>query len=390
MNKQIKKLCLQTVKGIAVGTMAFLLVCGIPAKNASAAIEPGNITSVKEAKEEPSISETLTLDAASDSKKVTTVNMEHAGVLELTAKVTSTTSNIHIELFSDEACTQVVGSSINLSSTMTEDTAVYSIRTAGTYYLCASYSTYDSQANTGNDISFYASCFIGEDDVLKAGNTALSYTADKDLTIYHQITVKKSGVITLKGSGYYLSTMQASDIFVTLYDSDKNPISQECQLYSANKYKSQYVVSKGTYYIGVCEYNLYTLRYTFQPVKETSYGSSDKNASAIAANSSVTGILANGSSSDNQKWYKLKLKKETRVTITLAGTGTNKSYCSAQLYANKNGKLRKVASRTANNNGKKPSYLTKSKKLDAGIYYIAVGKADDVSGSSYTIRLQDS
>lgn len=390
MNKQTKNFFFHTMRSFVLGLTAFLLACGIPAKNAAAAIEPENITSVKQAKEEPSVSETLTLDAASDSRKVTAVNMQHAGVLELTAKVSSTTSNIQIQLFSDEACTQAAGSSINLSSTMTEDTAVYSIRAAGTYYLCASYSSYDRQANTGNDISFYASCFTGEDDVLEAGSTALSYTADKDLTVYHQITVKKPGVITLKGSGYYLSTMQASDIFVTLYDGGKNPISQECQLYSANKYKSRYVVSKGTYYIGVCEYNLYTLRYTFHPVKETSCGSSDKNAAAIAANSSITGILANGSSADSLKWYKLKLKKETKVTITLTGTGTNKSYCFAQLYADKKGKLRKITAKTANNNSGKENYLTRKKKLDAGTYYIAVGKADDVSGSSYTIRLQDS
>lgn len=388
MNRQTKYIFLHVIRGMALCLAAFVIVGNAGTKAASAAIQPSTVTSVKEAKEEPEVSETITLGAATDAKSITSVAMEHAGILQLTARVVSTTSNIQIELFSDEACTTAVGSSINLSASMTEDTAVYSIRTAGTYYVRASYSVYDSQTGMSNDISLCASCYIGEDNKLKAGRTDLAYTADQDLTIYHQITVSSAGIITLKGKGYYLTTMKPSSIFVTLYDSSKKPVSNQCQLYSANKYQNRYAVSKGTYYIGVCEYNLYTLNYTFQSVKETSFGSSDKNAPALSG-STITGVLANGASADGQKWYKIKIKKETRVTITLSGTGNNKSCYSAQLYAEKNGKPRESAAKTANNN-KKPVSLVKNKKLAAGTYYIAVSKNSEFSGSGFKIQVKTS
>lgn len=388
MKKQTKYISLHVIRNMALCLAALAIWGNAKPKAALAAIQPSMVTSVKEAKEEPAVSETITLGAAADAKAITSVSMEHAGILQLTARVVSTTSNIQIELFSDESCTMAVGSSMNLSASMTEDTAVYSIRTVGTYYVRASYTTYDSQTGLGNDISLCAACYTGEDNKLKAGNTRLSYTADRDLIIYHQITVSDAGIITLKGKGYYLTTLKPSSISVTLYDSSKKPVSSQCQLYSANKYQNQYAVSKGTYYIGVCEYNPYTLRYTFQSVKETAFGSSDKNAPALSG-STITGVLANGAPADGQKWYKIKIKKETRVTITLSGTGNNKSYYSAGLYAEKNGKPREAAAKTANNN-KKPVSLVKNKKLAAGTYYIAVGKGSDLSGSGFKIQVKAS
>lgn len=368
--------------------IAGLLLSVAHRTTASAEIVPSTISYLDGVYAEQSESGTLSLVASHSAVATETISIPFKGVLQLSAKVESTTSNIQLQLFTDAACTVPVNNTtINLSASKTSDSAYFSFRETGTFYLKASYTLLDETSTAPNTVSVSAAMIPGDDDELYAKDTCLYYTADDEVMVYHKIKLKKPGLVTVKGKAYYITTKNKTDMNITLYDKNKQAISEECKLYSANSYTNYYALEKGTYYIGVAEYNLYTLRYSFQPITATTAGQNQKKAATIPTDGSeIKNLLPSGTSSATGHWYKFKVKKTGHLLVTMAASGADKSYCSIKIYRSDKSKLITVTDDVAvKHNAKKATKILKNKKLTAGTYYIVVEKPEDTSSTGYTM-----
>lgn len=324
----------------------------------------------------------VTLAAAQGASDVTTLTLNQSGVLCITANSVSLTSAIQMSLYSDAACTQEVGSYLYLSSAYPTDSREYTIPVAGTYYLKTSYSIFSSSTTTPVTINYTAVAFSGEDKTLDAEVPVYTYTNNTN-TVYHKITLTKDSAILVGGYSFDLYYDSVYGITVSLYDSNKKQVGNSTYLYDGNSYSNCYVLKKGTYYIGCDESSLYQLMYVSVNTKSSKAGSSKAKAVTLKKGKKVSNTMFPGKKATH--WYKVKLTKNAKLTVSTEGIGNNSSYYKLEIIPANPKQTLSGSSTTIDANGQTQGLRSK-KKLSAGTYYIKISKTNKSDGIYYTLK----
>jgi hypothetical protein len=148
-------------------------------------------------------------------------------------------------------------------------------------------------------------------------------------------------------------------------------------------------LAKGTYYIGLSSGSdsYYSIEYKFTSIADKS-GSKKSDAAAITLGKASKGLVLTTDKTSKEDWYKVTLKKDQSVTVTLTGEVSGSVTLSfydadSDLF----GKLY-VDEYTTEDSAVPYVEKNKSKKLPKGTYYIKVTKADKSTSGSYTIKLK--
>lgn len=281
-------------------------------------------------------------------------------------------SLVTMQLYSNSECTNKIGyrksiGSINLSTRI----RVY-IPTPGTYYVYLGQSNKAYTSNVNLKVHYHSS----EEKDLKNNIWTGSYANTADTTIYHKIVVSQSGYLKLDGFTRQDSAKKSLNK-VTLYNSSKKAISTSFTLNEASNYSNYYGVKKGTYYIGVTNYGLYNLKYTFTASSDKN-NSSKKKASSLKKNKTTKGLMIAGESGSKSDWYKIKIPKKKKVKFSVKAYANGS--LNIQLIAKTKNRVYYNKSHSFSSTATSKSF---SKTLPKGTYYIKVsktGKSKTTSG----------
>lgn len=308
---------------------------------------------------------------------VVPINMDYKGLLsiKLTGKVIP--SGLDVALYSDEACTSIIGYARYLSSSSMESDLEAKVPAKGTYYLKLSLSSY-AEADASLTITPYS--FSSENKTLKNKEWIGSYPMSYDSQISHKITINKPGYIMVEGAslGEY-----SSSISVTLLNSKKAKLSELEYLSKTQGYATYFAVNKGTYYINAKSSDVYKLRYSFVAVAEKP-GSTKAKAVTIGKGKTVKGLVQATDSTTKADWYKVKLTSKRKLAFDIYAK-SNESIKFEIIPASKNVILWGSTITLYDFEG--GEYSTKE-TMPVGTYYIKVTKRAKTSSGYYTIKFR--
>ena len=320
----------------------------------------------------------VTLAASQGASDVTALTLNQPGVLWITASSTGLTSTVQMSLYSDAACVQEIGSYLYLNSSYPSDSREFTIPAAGTYYLKTYYSSFSSTTTAPVTINYIATAFSGEDKTLDAEVPVITYTNTND-TVYHKITLKKDSVVLVMGMSIDLNYSSAYyGITVSLYNAKKQQIGNSTYLYDGNSYSSYYVLKKGTYYVGCSEDSLYQLIYSSLNAKTSKAGASKAKAVTLKKNKKITNAMFTGQKATH--WYKIKLTKSAKLSVSTSGIGNDSSYYKMEIMP-ASGTTSILVNADGSSDG-----LRSNKKLSAGTYYVKISKPNKADGIYYTLK----
>ncbi|MDO4553617.1 MAG: hypothetical protein Q4B70_00550 [Lachnospiraceae bacterium] len=233
--------------------------------------------------------------------------------------------------------------------------------------------------------------FAADRDVDLAENTWAVKTDESFDTIDYKITIPSTGYI--KTNTYGLVYGKKTWMDIQFLDKNKQAINENWPDLSSETH--YYAVKKGVYYIrvpvsGQTPYQ-YQLRYDFVKVSEKS-GTKKSKAVTIKKNKTITGLIQSGEALKKYDWYKIKLTKAQKVTLSFTGYGTD-YICYEVIPANKKAEISLISLNSAakeyslNQTNKYKTF----KKLAKGTYYIRVykntgGTAAKVDCGMYKIK----
>lgn len=320
---------------------------------------------------------TVTLAASQGASDVTALTLNQPGVLWITASSTGLTSTVQMSLYSDAACVQEIDSYLYLNSYYPSSSREFTIPAAGTYYLKTYYSSFSSTTTAPVTINYIATAFSGEDKTLDAEVPVYTYTNTND-TVYHKITLKKDSVVLVMGQSIDLNYSTTYGMTVSLYNSKKKQVGNSTYLYDGNSYSSYYVLEKGTYYIGCNESSLYQLIYTSITAKTSKAGASKAKAVTLKKGKKITNAMFTGQKATH--WYKIKLTKSAKLTVSTSGIGNDSSYYKMEIMP-ASGTTSILVNADGSSDG-----LRSNKKLSAGTYYVKITKPNKADGIYYTLK----
>ena len=311
------------------------------------------------------------------------VRVEKAGVIEVGATVTSgAAASIEMGFFSDQNCTKSAGSNTTIASGSTQlIDKTFVVETAATYYV--RFKWFSMIPNGAATIKLLAYAYSGTEMTLT--NTFQPvFVGNGVTTLYHKINVKKNGFVAVCGNEYRESgtALQASGLSYKLCDAKKKPL-HNGYLSSLNNYTEKYALKKGTYYVAVASSQRYQLKAESRAWKDQS-GKNKKKAKAIKRGKSADGTVLLTEGTKKADWYKVKLKKSSKLKIKIATacTGTASVMKVQIIPANRHYTLINSSSLVADK-GKK---LASRNKLKAGTYYIKVTKLTKSASGVYRIK----
>lgn len=206
---------------------------------------------------------------------------------------------------------------------------------------------------------------------------------DYDTTVYHRITVPKSGVLFIGGTGI-TSYGSRYGIYVTLYDS----MSRELGPYGKESVTAddlaEFRVKPGTYYIKVEGEKYYALSAGVYPCADRG-GVSKKKATRIKQNKAITGILPTNEKGSKADWFKFTVSKSKKLQLELAAYGDT-----GVIFYLYGPSYKKGQSLSQNNSADKyysiNSLTRKKMKIKKGTYYIKVVRS--YKGNGYSANYQ--
>lgn len=299
----------------------------------------------------------------------------------------SATNNGISTVYADAACTRAIsGSQINLAYQLMDNEmymgkATFAVPATGTYYV-----KYTNL--TAGQVGVMSMEGINGADRDLNNTTLVSFSNGNQKTIFYKVAVPKTGYIDLNT---YMPTGTAS---VYLCNSGKKAISKATTVSAAiSKRHSVYAVNKGTYYVRV-DYTggEYAIQKKFTAVSEKS-GKTKKKAKTIKYKKTYNGLLAlsdKGGSKGKSDWYKVVLKKKSKMKITVRGSVTGGSL----KYEFSAPKMKKKLKHTFSGYGfgsritMSYSYGSKkTKTLPKGTYYIRIYKSNKSVTGTYSLKV---
>lgn len=307
---------------------------------------------------------------------VVPIQMDYKGQLKIRLVGKEVSKGVDVALFSDEACTLNIGYSKYLSSSSLENDMKLDIPKKATYYLKFELPNY---ADADAIVAITPYSFSSEDKILKNKEWVGTHPYSYEVQTSHKITVTKPGYIKIEGA----FPSGGSSMYVTLCNSKKVEVSNQKYLYSSDNYSTYYAVKKGTYYINVKAYDDFKLRYTFTAVNDSS-AESQKKATVIGKGKTVKGLILSEDSTKKVDWYKVKLTKSQKLTLTV-----NAKSCDTLNFEIVPASSKVVLFGSSFNmyEDEGGTYGTKE-AMPAGTYYIKVTKKDAKTSGYYSIKLK--
>lgn len=340
------------------------------ASNATTTITPTRLSNADSSAEQVR-SYALSIPAGTFSSTYPVIIAEK-GYYTLDISALGLPSLVRMQLYSDPACKMKVGYGRFFNSSGLSAQANIYIATKGTYYVNIGQTNKAYTSNVNLKIYYHSS----ENKDLKNNVWTGSYAKTADTTIYHKIVVPQSGFLRIDGF-----TRQNSDkkplYKVALYNSSKKAISSTSTLNEASNYSNYYGIKKGTYYIGVTDYGLYNLKYTFTASTDKN-NSSKKKASSLKKSKTAKGLFVAGESGSKADWYKIKIPKKRKVKFSVKAYANGA--LNVQLIAKTKNRIYYNKSHSFSSTATSKSF---SKTLPKGTYYIKVtktGKSKTISG----------
>lgn len=372
------------------GALALALTVGllsgiVPAKRAGAetltTLETPTVTDF--AAQITSAQATVTLQGgtATASDTILPVHVSQAGVLEIAVTGTSLTSSVEMGFFSDAGCQTAAGSTATVYGNSSQSVKkTYQIAAEGVYYLRFRWAS--SIPSVAGTLQVQAVSYCGKELNLNETSQAV-YTEDAAKTLYHKLTVKKDGVVTVSGGAYQEvgTSLQASSLYIQLCNKNKKSLTN-ATLSSLNLYSENFALKKGTYYVAVTSGLRYQLSSSVNTWKDRS-GTKQSKAKLIRKKKTVKGMIALTDSTKKVDWFKIKISKRSKIQLNVAAvcTGTSSNMKVEIVPANKHYTLLN-ASVLLGTTGRK---LKSRSKLNAGVYYIKVTKLTKSCSGVYGI-----
>lgn len=211
---------------------------------------------------------------------------------------------------------------------------------------------------------------------------------DYSTTVYHKITVPKTGALVVNGCNIYSSIGSLGSINVELYNSKLKKVDSDYgQWLNADKEEiAIYGVKKGTYYLKTSGDKQYILSAAFETVTNKG-GTSKKKAYTVKHKKTIKGVMPAGEKASATDWYKFKVtkKKILQLKLAAANTGNFEFWLYGPSY--KKG-LRIDSLDNESNSYYSINSLTKKKiKVKTGTYYIKVKRSsyDKKASGIYSI-----
>lgn len=316
------------------------------------------------------------------------INISDKGGLFITLGEDNTNYySLDVNLYSDEACTKKVGSTVYLFSGDVTKTKNITIDKSGLYYMQFNLS---KKSDTGT-ISFLMQLALvsAEDQTLTQDEINFSYQDyDKPDTTY-KIVVEATGLVTLTLGTDYEYGFSGK---VQLLDKDKKALSTATSVYASkndegeyNDVQRFYAVNKGTYYVKVDTGNgMYGIQYGFSEVKDASGAEKAKAKAIKLGGSAVKGMCATSDATSKTDWYSIKLTNDKKIVITVNSKVDGK--LKFEILDSK-GRTLWYGSRTIYD-GEDEMVLESDGKFSKGTYYIKISKYDKTSSGYYTIKVK--
>ena len=311
---------------------------------------------------------------------VVPVTVSKAGVIEVGIKINRLEKNMKVEIYTDEACTnRLTDYYTYITEGDTEDTGYAKVSGAGTYYLKFSTDNYDKEAVFANTFDLSLCQWTADPITVKSGKTIRLYNYYPKQYRDFKFKATKNGKITVSHNsnyGYHAQILNAKKKEL----SDK----QWCDE-GVSREKCQFAVQKGkTYYIRIYPNDSGSKYHEFKikeaEVKEKS-GTKRSKAVTIKAKKKVNGTIVAGSKQAD--WYKFKLSKKKKLTITVSGQAS--TYLNFTVY---NSKGKEISTKSLYGSGSMDIEVTNSTtygKANKGTYYIKVSRKSSKDSGIYKL-----
>lgn len=192
-------------------------------------------------------------------------------------------------------------------------------------------------------------------------------------TVYHRISIKKAGYITVEGAAFSEDAQKSLDIEFT--DANQRDLESKT-LKKSNGYTTYFGVKKGTYYIAAspADDESYQLRYFFNAVTDKS-GSSKSRAVTLKNGKTRRGLFLASESVGSRDWFKIVLNKKQKFSYQVDCRTGNK--IKVKIIPKKKGVSISKNLQTTKTGG---YIFNTTNQAPKGTYYIRVSKASGSSG----------
>lgn len=240
-----------------------------------------------------------------------------------------------ISFYADEACTipvldegSITWEMIDLASDQYWAYGWADFEEAGTYYVKITVSSDAVAYGSYFTFVFESHLFQNGDRTLKNKEWTTTVTSNLNDDVYYKVKMTKSGYIVIDQEflrvnelGNYVSD-NGGTAYLTLCNSKKEPISDECYNYSETNNRQVFGVKKGTYFIKVNSLYGYRIKATLKAQSDAA-GSSKSKAKTIEIGKTVKGLIYATDKTSKVDWYKFVLPKRQSVKITFKGNVCN-------------------------------------------------------------------
>ena len=143
-------------------------------------------------------------------------------------------------------------------------------------------------------------------------------------TVYHKVTVPKTGILLVSGKGY--DEYSSHKIKVALCDKNLKLVEKSYSYADDDSEKyAWYGVSKGTYYIKVTGEKDYFLLAVNQKVANKGGAKKSSAATVKKGKTGISGVIpASTKKTKTEKWYKFKVTQSKVLVLYLSAIGNGK------------------------------------------------------------------
>ncbi len=317
-----------------------------------------------------------------EEEQVYTLKVKEKGGLYLALAQADSISfeSLKLQIYADASMTDLIGKDYIVNSgSKVVDTRIWYLKKAGTYYLKFTY-----QGEEAKEFAMTAAFLSSADRTLKEGKTAVAYADQEKRAVYYKISVKKKGLFSFRAVPEDGVSLLEGEFL--LCDQEKDPVSVK-EYVSGSKdnnkaVHSYYMVKKGTYYMKAKLNAAYIASFTLEKVKDQSGKSLAEARKIVRRGKEKTGFLFSDDSVEEEKWYRLRLRKNQNFSIIMNNCINgylNISVCTSSGVPVKTGSLNVYTG---------TKILKTSSKWQKGIYYIKISKDKKSPDSSGYFSIQ--
>lgn len=312
--------------------------------------------------------------------KVIPIVVNEPGYLEVKVNIVKLQDDITFGLYKNAECTDYLKSIKSYNANDTEGVEKHiEITQSGTYYLKA-----ETYVNSYNTVSFRNTCNVSvalynlKDKTIKNNQVVYYCNESSNNPFYFKYKATKTGMLTVTHS-------DNSYGYVTLMDSKKKALTKEEYVSSYGSMSVSFAVKKGTTYYIKTDARVYDAKIGItvkeKAVKEKS-GKNKKKAVNIKKNKKANGLIIAGEKKAD--WYKLKLNKKKKLTISYGVLGTGKFKIT--VYTSKGKKICSYDTYAGSSYDIKITNSTTYGKANKGTYYIKMVRTDKNCSGSYWVK----